>query len=162
MDVGNAAVPGLEERVKEVCELRGFRSPAAWSKKAGLSPGYLATYLSRKVRLPEGGAQQLAEAAGVNASWLRDGKGPREGEPSSAVQSTPPGARQTLVRQLAQNVADLTAAGDLDGARIIAESLARLLGQGTSPRVLEHDADAPPEESHQRRKFQPPPPKTGT
>lgn len=162
MDVEKTAVSGLDERVKEVCELRGYRSSAEWCRAAGLSAGYLATYMSRRVRLPETGAEQLAAAARVSVAWLRDGKGPREGtEPLPAVQSSPPVGRASLVQQITKNIADLTAVGDFDGARILAQSLTQLLSPPSPSHVLEQDEEGPEDGSHMRRKFVAPP-KTGT
>lgn len=149
----------LGDRIDKVCEARGL-SDHRWSLAAGYSKTYMAQIRKRAAdsadyELPEKTAAALAAAANVNAEWLRWGRGVMEG-----AAPPPTASRQALIDTLARSASEFSTAGDLEGARIAAEALQRLLGQPS--RVLEHDAEASPEESHQRRKFQPPPPKTGT
>lgn len=152
----------LGDRIDKVCEARGL-SDHRWSLAAGYSKTYMAQIRKRAAdsadyELPEKTAAALAAAANVNAEWLRWGRGAMEGAASAPA---PTASRQALIDNLARSASELSTVGDVEGARIAAESLVRLLG-GASSRPLDVDEEAPEGESHQRRRFGPPPPKTGT
>lgn len=116
----------LGDRIEQVCRAHNLND-RSWSLKAGLSEGYLATQRTRAADdpsfvLPEKSARKLAAVAKISVDWLRFGGGSMDAQESA---SSP---RQTLIDNLARSVSELTAAGDLDGARIAAASLAKLLG----------------------------------
>lgn len=81
----------LRERVRAVC--REFNiTQGEWLDRAGLSTSYLGKYM-REGRLPENGAQQLAEAVGISIEWLRKGKGAmRSGAPATEAPAPTPAA----------------------------------------------------------------------
>ncbi len=165
-DVADGSESTLAERIDEVCALRNF-SPREWCLRAKLSESYLAAYRNRAKsgaiqRLPEVGAEKLAKVAEVSPEWLRFGRGPRDLTAVPTVAPAPaPSSRQALIDSLARSASELSLAGDVEGARIAAESLVRLLG-GAPSRPLASDEEALEHESHQRRRFEPVPPKTGT
>lgn len=154
---------GLIDRIDTVARLRAL-SDRGWSLRANLSERYITVQRARASEdpayvLPERGAAKLAAAANVSPAWLRFGEGAMElTAPSSPVANA--GPRNSLIETLARSIADMTAAGDLDGARSSTELLSKLLNpQPAAARVLEHDEEAPEGESHQRRAFPKP---TGT
>jgi hypothetical protein len=118
----------LGDRIEQVCQAHNLND-RSWSLKAGLSEGYLATQRTRAADdpsfvLPEKSARKLAAVAKINVDWLRFGQGAMEGAHETAEASP----RQALIDALARSVSELTAAGDIEGARIAASSLAKLLG----------------------------------
>ena len=124
----------LNERLDAVEAARGL-SDRAWSLKAKLSDRYVHTQRMRfkadpSYVMPEKGAAKLAAAAHVSAEWLRFGRGEMEPSTTQAPATNP---RQPLVEQLARSVSELTASGDLEGARIALQSLNRLLGVEPEP-----------------------------
>ena len=69
----------LDERLDAARAERGW-TDEQWSEKARLSAGYLRQqrYEARKnprYRIPEKGAEPLAQVAGVSLAWLREGRG---------------------------------------------------------------------------------------
>ena len=136
----------LGDRIEQVCQAHNLND-RSWSLKAGLSEGYLATQRTRAADdpsfvLPEKSARKLAAVAKINVDWLRFGQGAMEGSAHETADATP---RQALSDALARSVSELTAAGDIEGARIAASSLAKLLG-------VEPELAAPPSATTPARK----------
>jgi hypothetical protein len=133
----------LGDRFDQVTAARGL-SDHRWSLAAGYSKTYLAQLRSRAADdpawvLPEKTAAGLAAAAAVSAEWLRYGRGSMDPAPTSG--------RQALIDQAARSASELAAAGDIEGARIAAITLNRLLG------VDQRQVDDPDEHSHTRPAF---------
>lgn len=133
----------LDERLDAVRAERGW-TDEQWSEAAHLSAGYLRQqrYEARRsprYRIPEKGAEPLAQVAGVALAWLREGKGGmRDGVEAGAGEGAAPreitreldrprmAAELALVRAYGLAPSKYTEAGFLAALDAVREGAAKL------------------------------------